>query len=229
MSLTSPFPADIGFQVCIDSTGGETLFPEEQALLAADTHPKRLLGFTLGRCAAHAALRQLGVQVQPLLIRAGREPLWPDAVRGSISHTNHGERCAAVAAVALKNSYAGIGVDLEPAERELSEAVAKRISRPDDRAWALRSEQGRLRNALKLFSAKEALFKAFFPLYPHAMSFQQAELTWNEEHSSFHARIHLPPGTSTPIRCEVVVREERGLLLTAVALPVSVLDVFQKP
>ncbi|NOI11650.1 4'-phosphopantetheinyl transferase superfamily protein [Vibrio alginolyticus] len=119
---------------------------------------KRRAEFLAGRCCAKAGLSKLGYGRAVLLAGKHREPLWPNGVVGSISHTSD----IALAVLARKTDIRLLGVDIEslviPLADELCEIVV------NDREWEL------LRNccpdevALVIgFSAKEAYFKALFP------------------------------------------------------------------
>ena len=70
---------------------------------------KRVEEFAVGRACARRALKELGIENFPLLIREDRQPNWPNGVVGSITHTN--EYCAAV--VARKTHCKAIGLDAE--------------------------------------------------------------------------------------------------------------------
>jgi 4'-phosphopantetheinyl transferase EntD len=82
-------------------------------------------------------------------------PIWPAGVVGSLAHDDR----VAVAAVAKSSMSCALGIDVEPAEilpSELLDIVAtpqERLQIRDD------PYQGRL-----LFAAKEAVYKAVFPL-----------------------------------------------------------------
>jgi 4'-phosphopantetheinyl transferase EntD len=82
-------------------------------------------------------------------------PIWPAGVVGSLAH----DARVAVAAIGLHRDLAAIGIDVEPAEAlppELVDMVAtpqERLKIADD------PYRGRL-----LFTAKEAVYKAVYPL-----------------------------------------------------------------
>jgi 4'-phosphopantetheinyl transferase EntD len=82
-------------------------------------------------------------------------PVWPNGIVGSLAH----DAQIAVAAVARKQEFLSVGIDIEPAEPlapDLLDIVATARERDriqDDPC------QGRL-----LFSVKEAIYKAVYPL-----------------------------------------------------------------
>jgi 4'-phosphopantetheinyl transferase EntD len=130
------------------------LFPEELPLVACAVD-KRRLEFGRGRQCARAALRRLGIADGPLLSGDHRQPLWPEGVVGSITHTQG----LCLAAVARSSRYAGVGIDVEPAE-PLSLALAERVA-TDAEMKALGSMPPLLAARL-IFSAKEAFYKCQF-------------------------------------------------------------------
>ena len=124
---------------------------------------KRQVEFVAGRYCAREALRQCAPELADDLIGIGpnNEPLWPSGVVGAITHT---DRQASVA-LARTHYARGIGVDAE-----IWIAATNATSLADQIAG--REELGALRAAVGcslpravtlIFSAKEALFKCFFP------------------------------------------------------------------
>ena len=63
--------------------------------------------YATGRWLAHQALVELGFEVDSILTGPKREPLWPDTVKGSITHAGG----HAVVAVTADDTVAGVGVD----------------------------------------------------------------------------------------------------------------------
>jgi enterobactin synthetase component D len=126
--------------------------------------PKRVVEFSAGRDAARAALAELGAEPAPLLRGSDRAPIWPEGFCGSVSHSD--AKCLAVAA--RRVDLVSVGVDLEeyaPLGRDLRDVILAAPERHvDDLA------------ALRIFSMKEALFKALFPLTGQMMGFHEAVL-----------------------------------------------------
>lgn len=182
MSLPSPFSADFGFAA---KSSGEshvfTLHPQEAALLPPYTVASRRESFYLGRWAAHDALKQLARDDAPILQNNHRAPLWPQGIVGSISHTDD----LAVAAVANIQQCAGIGIDIEDCERRVEWDVARRICDPQELSWVTGSDEDRWQRFFALFSAKETVFKAFFPLHHVFLDFHDAHLDWDERRQRF--------------------------------------------
>lgn len=144
----------------------------EWEILGPGAVPKRRSEFARGRGAAHRALEALGRSGEPVLAGANREPLWPNGVVGSISHAAG----FGVAIVAGADRTDGVGVDIEKLG-DVSE-LEDQVLRPEERAWIgdLEVDQ-QPRAVLAIFSAKEAIFKAFFPRCRVLFGFETASLT----------------------------------------------------
>jgi 4'-phosphopantetheinyl transferase EntD len=130
------------------------LLPEEFAAFAASvTKVRRASG--AARIVARGLLPRLGAMARPLPKSASGAPLWPIGIVGSLAHDAE----VAVAALALRSRYAGIGIDIERAqalERDLLDIVATASERRDISDDPLK--------ARLLFTIKEAVYKAVHPL-----------------------------------------------------------------
>jgi 4'-phosphopantetheinyl transferase EntD len=192
------------------------LWPQEQALVQHAV-PRRQREFTAGRNCARQALRRLGQAEVAILTGPQREPLWPEAVRGSITHTQG--YCAA----ALLPASAGwsIGIDAE-ADATLSED-ARRLVLCDAEVLHLaeltRLHPGPAWDKL-VFSAKESFHKALFPRWPVVLDFLDARV---QVHPASHSlQVHLSdPAQARQAGAAVFsgrFRFAQGLVLSAVAL-----------
>jgi 4'-phosphopantetheinyl transferase EntD len=167
---------------------GSGLFPEEATLVARATE-KRRREFTTGRECARGALAALGIAGAPILRGYRGAPLWPDGIVGSITH------CAGycAAAVARTQDLLAIGLDAEP-NAELPGGVLELISLPAERA-RLRELAARAPGMnwdRLLFCAKEAVYKAWFPLTGQWLGFADADITIDATERAFTARIQVP-------------------------------------
>jgi len=178
-----------------DPTAQARLFPGERALLARAV-AKRCREFATTRLCAHQALSQLGYPPGPVLRGADRQPLWPDGVVGSLTHCP-GYRAAAVA---RQVEVAALGIDAEPAG-PLPEGVFRRIARPAEQTMVARLAQlarpapgqagGRTDFDRLLFSAKEACYKAWFPLAGRWLGFGDVQIGLDPG-GSFSVRFLVP-------------------------------------
>jgi 4'-phosphopantetheinyl transferase EntD len=195
----------------------EFRYPEEEAL-AARAVEKRRRELAGGRECAHRALATLGVEPGPILAGPKGEPLWPAGTVGAITHTG-GYRAAVVARA---EDLAALAIDAEE-NAPLPAAVLSDVARPEERARLAelaRTEPGVHWDRL-LFSAKESVYKAWFPLTGRWLGFEDASLELDPAARRFRARL-LVPGPSLD-GTEVRGFEGRwlvadGLLLTAIAL-----------
>lgn len=213
--LTSPFPAHVSF--CVVRAGDPLpwVHPLDE-LGCPGAAERRRREFLLGRAAAHQAIAALrGSSPHPIGRGSRGQPLWPEGLVGSISHT----RGIAVAAVARRCDASGLGLDVERRDRRVSAGVARLVASPPEQAWIAAAEPD-LRLKL-LFCAKEALFKALFPLAEVFLGYLDAELSWEGSGSGFVARLlrdaapGWPSGSCLPVGCRV--GEEH--LLSWVVLP----------
>ena len=148
---------------------GSALFPPERDAIR-DGVPGRRAEFTGGRIAARAALAQLGVPPVAIPTDRDRAPIWPAGIRGSISHT-HG-LCIAVAAPEAVT--AGIGIDIELVAA-LEPGLSDMIATPEELDLFHPDSPGRA--ALRIFSAKEAAYKAQYTLSRSQFDFSTFRLT----------------------------------------------------
>jgi 4'-phosphopantetheinyl transferase EntD len=188
------------------------LFPEEEELIARSVD-KRRREFTTGRFCARAALAQLGFPPVAVLPGPKREPLWPAGVVGSITH------CAGyrAAAVARATDFRSIGIDAEP-NSPTPDGVLGAIALPSEiaRMDDLRAASDKVSWDRLLFSAKESVYKAWFPLTNRWLGFEDADITIDPDAGAFSARILI----ESPIigfSGRWLARD--GFVITAIAVP----------
>ncbi|WFE64852.1 4'-phosphopantetheinyl transferase superfamily protein [Micromonospora sp. WMMD714] len=195
-----------------DDTDTEPLHPEEAALVARAVE-KRRREFTTARTCAHRALRALGQPPAPVLTGDRGAPVWPAGVVGSLTHCD-GYRAAVVA---RRDDVETIGIDAEP-DAPLPDGVLDAIALPDERAMVRRltaDTPGPHWDRL-LFSAKEALYKAWFPVTGVFLGFDEARITLHPADRTFTARV-LVPGRGRDF--EGCYLHDAGLTLAVVAVP----------
>lgn len=179
---------------------GFTLHPLEEQALGEAVSPKRRKDFTLGRAAARRALEQVGFPVvSPVLRGEHREPLWPVGVVGSIAHGGG----YGVAVAAWQQDIPAIGVDIQQVEERYTDELIARFADPDEFDWVLSDPALRTERAVRLFSAKESVFKALYPLRRVWFAFDVAHLTPKEGELGFSAAVRLPALSSGMIDMDV--------------------------
>ncbi|GAB3160850.1 4'-phosphopantetheinyl transferase superfamily protein [Micromonospora sonneratiae] len=164
------------------------LFPQEEALVARAVD-KRRREFTTVRACARRALTTLGVPAGPILSGLRGAPLWPDGTVGSMTH------CAGyrAAVVGRADEVVTVGIDAEPHE-PLPDGVLDAISIPEERKslTVLAEQRPDVHWDRLLFSAKESVYKAWFPLTQRWLGFEDAALTMDAGGDGFTARLLVP-------------------------------------
>jgi 4'-phosphopantetheinyl transferase EntD len=164
---------------------GCSLLQDEEALLPVGVHPRRRAQFTLGRGVARAALGELGFVDVPVLQGKRGEPLWPAGVCGSLSHTyavdpeGRRERSVAVCAVSASDAVKSLGIDIEFTRRKLSLGISAKTCSPEEADFIFGEKEDREKRLISLLSAKEAVYKALYPLTQVFFGFLEAKLTWD--------------------------------------------------
>ena len=214
-------PADVIVVEARHDLMNVTLLGAEEGIVGRAVE-KRRREFTTGRACAHAALERLGLPPSPILSGERGEPRWPADVVGSITHCDGYRACA----VARTREIATVGIDAE-VNAMLPEGVRSEIALPDELSWLrrLKRETPAVHWDRLLFSAKESVYKAWFPLTERWLDFDEASIAIDPPAGTFSARL-LVSGpvldgrrlTTFPGRW--LVRD--GLILTAIALPAAV-------
>ncbi|MEV6564425.1 4'-phosphopantetheinyl transferase family protein [Streptomyces kronopolitis] len=196
------------------------MFPEEWALVAKAV-PKRQKEFGTVRGCAREALAELGFAPAPLLPGPAREPQWPAGVVGAMTHCD-GYRAVAVA---RSTEFRTIGLDAEPHLPLNDPGVLNLVTLPAERPRLaqLAAVQPEVCWDRLIFSAKESVYKAWYPLTRRWLDFQEAELTFDPTNATFTARL-LVPGPVVDGH-EVTEFHGRwligsGLVVTAIAMTV---------
>jgi enterobactin synthetase component D / holo-[acyl-carrier protein] synthase len=211
-------PAGVSSAEAFADPLGVMLFPEEAALVARAVD-KRRREFTKGRSCARNALSGLGLPPAPILAGERGAPQWPPGVVGSITHCDG----YGAAAVARTEDMLTIGLDAEPND-VLPDGVLDAISVP--------CEQARLRELAPvtpavcwdrlLFSAKESVYKAWFPLTRRWLGFEDADISIDPANRTFAARLlaaapRIGDSQLTGFAGRWLASD--GLILTAIAVP----------
>ncbi|MCW2638189.1 MAG: phosphopantetheinyl transferase [Dactylosporangium sp.] len=177
-------PWDVRSADAFDDLGQAPLFAEEAALLERAVDKRRAEFATVRGC-ARRALAELGLPPVAVLPGERGAPRWPDGVVGSMTHCE-GYRAAAVA---WAEKVTTIGIDAEPA-LPLPGKVLDMVSLPQERALLTRLTDAaptvcwdRL-----LFCAKEAVYKAWFPLAKRWLGFEDAVIEIDPD-GTFSARL----------------------------------------
>jgi 4'-phosphopantetheinyl transferase EntD len=220
--VSSVLPATEGmaYSELYSDPPGLVPLPEEEPLIAKSVAKRRNEFITVRYC-ARIALGELGLPPVPILKGDKGEPCWPDGVVGSLTHCT-GYRGAVVGRSAAVRS---VGIDAEPHDT-LPRGVLDAISLPEERGEIPQAISADLHWDRILFCAKEATYKAWFPLTKRWLGFEDAHISFEADSpgsatGGFVSRILIdgealtgPPLTALRGRWAV----ERGLVLTAIVL-----------
>jgi 4'-phosphopantetheinyl transferase EntD len=209
---------DLAFAELYSDPPGLARLAEEEPLIARSVAKRRNEFVTVRHC-ARLALRQLGLPPVPILKGDKGEPLWPDGVVGSLTHCT-GYRGAVVA---RRPAVRSVGIDAEPHD-VLPDGVLDVVTLVEERHEIAALPAGLHWDRI-LFCAKEATYKAWFPLTKRWLGFEDAHITFDVDvdgsGGTFESAILIdgaalsgPPLTKLAGRWSV----QRDLVLTAIVL-----------
>tara|TARA_Y100001970_G_C14178521_1_gene828463 strand:+ start:855 stop:1523 length:669 start_codon:yes stop_codon:yes gene_type:complete len=186
--FSSPFPKMISF-ICKDynSTKNVKIHKDEERVVEFFKSQKRKNEFVLGRKVAHLALKKFKLDSEPILRNnKTREPCWPESFCGSITHSGN----LAAAAVGMNKDVSGVGIDLEQLDRKINFNISKFICVDKELNWLKQQQPEQANFNLRIiFSAKESIFKCFFPISKKIIKFKDATVSINEEKSEFYFKL----------------------------------------
>jgi 4'-phosphopantetheinyl transferase EntD len=165
-------------------------------------------------------LSEFGIEGFPLKAAQDRQPLWPELLVGSITHT--AGFCAAVAA--RKNQILAVGIDSELAA-SVKEELWRWICTPEETTWLRTLPAAEQAGAATLiFSAKEAFYKCQYPLVQERLYFHDASVavgSWGSRRGAFEIRANRPIAlaryATLPLQGQYLMHEE--WTTTGIALP----------
>ncbi|MFF1297260.1 MULTISPECIES: 4'-phosphopantetheinyl transferase [unclassified Streptomyces] len=195
--LTGLLSPDIECVELFDDPPNVELYPEEAAPVARAAE-KRQRKFATVRLCARTALARLGVAPMPILPGENRAPVWPDGIVGSMTHCD-GYRAAATA---YSTTVAAIGVDAEPHDPLPDGGVAEAVLSPGERDTVMRLAERRADIAWDrlIFSAKESVYKAWFPLTGRWLDFTECVIVPDPVRGTFTGTL-LAPGPVVAGKC----------------------------
>ncbi len=193
------------------------LFPEEVEALG-NAVEKRRLEFVTARACAREALSRLGLPAQPIPTGSRGEPVWPAGVVGSITHCAGYRACA----VGRVSELLTIGVDAE-IDDSLPDGVLADIALPEERQWiaAAAAAAPAISWDRLLFSIKESIYKAWFPLTRSWLGFEDAVVSIDRARGTFSAELLVPGPSLGGRRLDGFAGRwlaADGLLLSAIAV-----------
>jgi 4'-phosphopantetheinyl transferase EntD len=196
------------------------LYPEEESVVGRAVE-KRRREFTTARACAREALAQLGQPHQAIPTGEKGEPLWPAGIVGSITHCDGYRACA----VARAGDLVTVGVDAEP-NQPLPDGLLGDIALPEEQEWLryLAKQAPEAHWDRLLFSIKESIYKAWFPLAQRWLGFEDAVVAIDRQQQCFTAHLLVPGpflGGRELRRFRGTWLVAEGLVLAAIAMPAS--------
>ncbi|MGH3773346.1 MAG: 4'-phosphopantetheinyl transferase family protein [Pseudonocardiaceae bacterium] len=201
------------------------LYPGEAEVISRAVDKRRREFRTVRHCARQALCR-LGLPPVSVLPGERGEPRWPPGVVGSMTHCG-GYRAAAVA---LSRDLRALGIDAEP-HLPLPAGVLDIVARDEEleHLSALAAADSATCWDRILFCAKEAVYKAWFPLTHSWLGFEDAAVTISPgpddpAEGTFSARLLVAAPTITgDTLTRLDGRWLRGtdLVITTIALPAA--------
>jgi 4'-phosphopantetheinyl transferase EntD len=193
------------------------LFPEEEEVVARAVEGRRR-AFATARGCARLALAELGLPPAPIPRGEKGAPVWPSGVVGSITHCD-GYRASAVARA---REVIAVGIDAEP-NGDLPRGVLPHVALAHEQAQVgeLAAADSTVCWDRLLFSAKESVYKAWFPLARRWLGFEDALIDIDAAGGTFSARLLVPGplvGGEALAGFEGRWMVRDGLVVTAIAL-----------
>ena len=153
--------------------------PEIQSPLYDFSSRQRELSYIWGRYCAEKALSEAcggASLLRVARVEGEKGPLWPPGFVGSIAHSKK----QAISVVASDRDYWGLGVDVEELSRG-DGALANKILTAHEKKLYQQLRKERALFLIKVFSMKEAIYKALFPHYQKFFGFHAAEIDFAGE------------------------------------------------
>lgn len=226
--LKGVVPGVVTVAEAFDDPPDARLFPQEEALISRAVDKRRREFATVRHC-ARLAFAELGLPPAAVLPGPRGAPRWPPGVVGSMTHCE-GYRAAAIGRAA---EVVTVGIDAEP-HGPLPEGVLGAVALPEERDRL--SELGAAAPGVHwdrlLFSAKESVYKAWFPLTGLWLDFTEASVLIDPAAGTFHARLLVPGPRVGGVRLpgfEGRWLVGRGLVLTAITVVAGAGPAYAEP
>lgn len=135
---------------------------------------KRKAEFLAGRYCAQKALERAGQQVVSIEQGPHGSPVWPNSIKGTISHTDS----MACSVICMNPNVVGIGVDIEKiVDTETLDLSRNLILVADELPLLQHSSLSPRAIFTLIFSLKESFFKAAYPIVREYFDFDRVIVT----------------------------------------------------
>ncbi|TGS48534.1 MULTISPECIES: 4'-phosphopantetheinyl transferase superfamily protein [unclassified Mesorhizobium] len=173
MAAMAPAGVRTGCRIIREGDETHLLSAEAGSIPARQPAMRRASG--AARWIAHRLLADAGFDGFALLRTPSGAPAWPQGITGSLAHDDD----MAVAAVAPVAAIGSLGIDVEPA-LPLPDEISALVAMPADRIGAAdRQLAGRI-----LFAAKEAVYKAAYPLDREVLGYEDIAVDLETGHAT---------------------------------------------
>lgn len=168
MVTMAPIGVRIGCRTIREGDENHLLPEEARSIPSRQPMMRRASG--AARWIARGLLANMGLNDVAVLRASSGAPVWPPGITGSLAHDDE----TAVAAVAPIGHIAALGIDVEPAH-PLPDDIFALVAIPADRTDITdRHLAGRI-----LFAAKEAVYKAAYPLDREVLGYEDITVDLN--------------------------------------------------
>ncbi|MBW4891623.1 4'-phosphopantetheinyl transferase superfamily protein [Mucilaginibacter sp. HMF5004] len=153
--------------------GDEVLTAREKALIEHSAE-QRIKHFSTGRFCAKQALNKAGIADGEILVGESREPLWPEGIVGSISHSKQ----MAGAVVAATGKIFSVGLDIETIGGVRRDMWDMLFTPSEQQFLNSHADDELALYTTILFSGKEAFYKFQHPLTKTFLDFTDVEMSF---------------------------------------------------
>lgn len=164
-SLGSGVNIDVGFRSI--QVGDELLLQEEERRIFENAIPKLQRQSGAARDVARVLLKSKGKSNVTIGKALDGNPMWPKGIVGSLAHDDK----IAVAAIANKDDLDSLGVDIEPDLELPHDVISIVLTEREHERYA-----DKVRNLRQFFILKEAVYKAWYPLFKTYLDYQEIEI-----------------------------------------------------
>ena len=168
MVAMAPTGVRIGSRAIREGDENHLLPQEARSISSRQPLMRRASG--AARSIARGLLAEMGLNDVAILRGFSGAPVWPLGVTGSLAHDDD----MAVAAVAPISHIASLGIDVEPADPLPDDVLALVATGADQTDQVNRHLAGRI-----LFAAKEAVYKAAYPLDREVLGYENIAVDLN--------------------------------------------------
>ncbi|MEP6564343.1 MAG: 4'-phosphopantetheinyl transferase superfamily protein [Mesorhizobium sp.] len=161
MAAMAPTGVRIGCRTIREGDENHLLPQEARSIPSRQPLMRRASG--AARWIARGLLADMGLSDAAVLRASSGAPVWPPGITGSLAHDDE----MAVAAVAPMSHIGSLGIDVEPALPLPDDIFALVATTADRTDQVNRHLAGRI-----LFSAKEAVYKAVYPLDREVLGYE---------------------------------------------------------